>query len=166
MTPAQQSALEGVAGRPLTGDDVLSIDTLLVADNRNDVAISSLLSVGRTRLTARMIGERGIMAVLGTIEGEACLQAFESFATTPLLPAHPLAPHHAGIKRMLGWLKTDEGLDVGTPQAAGLLGIMVQLGTLQATWVNAILALAKTPDPINVNIVSNALNIAEGRMTL
>lgn len=166
MTPAQQSALEGVAGRALTAPEVAAIDPLLSADNRKDVAIASVLSTGRTRLTSRMIGERGIMAALGTVEGEACLKAFETFAATPLVEPHPLAKHHPGIKRMLGWLKTDAGLDIGTPQASVLLGTMAQLGVLQAVWVSAILALAQTPNPIATNSVSNALNIAEGRMTL
>lgn len=166
MTPAQQSALEGVAGRVLTAPEIAAIDPLLTADNRKDVAIASILSTGRTRLISRMIGERGIMAALGTIEGEACLQAFETFAATPLVALHPLAPHHGGIKRMLGWLKTDAGLDIGTPQAAILLGFMVAVGALQQSWVTAILALAQTPNPIQVNSVSDALNIAEGRMTL
>ena len=166
MTPAQQTALEGVAVRALTAQEVEDIDPLLDPDNRNDVAIAAILSVGRTRLQSRMIGERGIMAALGTVEGEACLAAFEAFAASTLPDEHPLKRHHAGIKRMLSWLKTDAGLDIGTPQAGELLGIMAQLGILDGAWVATIMALAQVADPIAVADVSRVLNAAEGRMQL
>ena len=43
MTPAQQTALETVAGRALTPDEITSIDAYL--PDRNDVEIAAILSV-------------------------------------------------------------------------------------------------------------------------
>lgn len=167
MTPAHKTALEGLIARALTAPEVDAITPLLAnPDDRNDVAVAAVLSAGRVRLQSRMIGERGIMAALGTVEGEACLAAFEAFAATTLPAEHPLKAHHAGIKRMLSWLKTDAGLDIGTPQAGQLLGIMAQLGILEGAWVVTIMALAQVADPIAVADVSRALNAAEGRMQL
>lgn len=40
MTPAQQTALESLAGRPLSDDEIAAIDPLL--PERNDVAIATL----------------------------------------------------------------------------------------------------------------------------
>ena len=112
-------------------------DYQLIADEVN--------AARQPTLSFYTIGERGIIGALGTIEGEACLQAFESFSATPLDHGHPLQPHYAGIKRLLGWLKTPEGLDIGNVQAATLLGAMAQSGILQQAWVDGLLALATKP---------------------
>ena len=45
MTPAQLSALEGVAGRPLTAPEIAAIEPLL--PERNDVAIAAIINAGQ-----------------------------------------------------------------------------------------------------------------------
>ncbi len=128
---------------------------------RNDAGIAAALSEGRTRPRTRMITERGVISILGPIEGEALLQGLEQFAAATLPVEHPLAAHHAGIKRIIGWLKPpSEGVDIGDPLTAQLLGTLAALGTQGITTVrvNALLAMAREPDPISVDAVSAALN--------
>ena len=128
---------------------------------RNDAGIAAALSEGRTRPRTRMITERGVISILGPIEGEALLQGLEQFAAATLPAEHPLAAHHAGIKRIIGWLKPpSEGVDIGDPLTAQLLGTLAALNTQGVTTerVNALLAIAREPDPISVDAVSAALN--------
>ena len=99
---------------------------------RNDTAIAAALSVGRTRLQSRLITERGVISALGPIEGEALLQGLEGFAAAALPPEHPLAAHHAGIKRVIGWLRPpSEGVDIGDPLTQQLLDFFGRLGPCQ-----------------------------------
>lgn len=128
---------------------------------RRDPQIAVALSAGRTRPRTRMITERGVISILGPIEGEALLQGLEQFAAATLPVEHPLAAHHAGIRRIIGWLKPpSEGVDIGDPLTAQLLGTLAALGTQGITTVrvNALLAMAREPDPISVDAVSAALN--------
>lgn len=128
---------------------------------RNDTAIAAALSTGRTRLVSRLITERGVISALGPVDGEALLAGLEAFAAAALPPEHPLAVHHAGIKRVIGWLRPpSEGVDIGDPLTQQLLGTMVALGVagVTAPRVTALLALAATADPISVDAVSSALN--------
>lgn len=167
MTPAQLAALEGIRGRPLTPDEVAAIEPYIAdPDNRNDVKITELLSAGRTRIETRMIGERGIVDALDVEDGEACVAALESFAANAPPGNHPLATKHAGIKRMVAWLKTDAGLDIGNAKAHLLLNALAQVGVLQQAWVNVLIALTLKPDPFPMAEVSYRLNVADGRMTL
>lgn len=126
-------------------DEIQALDPALLA-SRDYQAIADAINAARPPvLSLYTIGERGIIAALGTIEGEACLQAFEAFSATPLPSGHPLEAHYPGIKRLLGWLKTAEGVDIGNAQAATLLGAMAQVGILQQAWVDGLLSLATKP---------------------
>jgi len=126
-------------------DEIKTLDAALVA-SLDYQAIADALNAARPPvLSLCTIGERGIIAALGTIEGEACLQAFEVFSATPLPSGHPLEAHYPGIKRLLGWLKTAEGVDIGNVQAATLLSAMAQVGILQQAWADGLLALATKP---------------------
>jgi hypothetical protein len=129
--------------------------------DRNDVGIAAALSEGRTRPRPRLITERGVISILGPIEGEGLLQGLEQWAAATLPVEHPLAAHHAGIRRIIGWLKPpSEGVDIGDPLTAQLLGTLAALGAQGITTVrvNALLAMAREPDPISVDAVSAALN--------
>ena len=126
-------------------DDIQALAPALLV-SRDYQAIADAINAARQPvLSLYTIGERGIIAALGTIEGEACLQAFEVFSATPLPSGHPLEAHYPGIKRLLGWLKTAEGVDIGNVQAATLLGAMAQVGILQQAWVDGLLSLATKP---------------------
>jgi len=162
MTPAQQTALEAVAGRALTPGEIVAIDALLPV--RNDVQIAAILSAGRVTLTPHEIGERGILDVLGPVAGDAFLSALESITGADQLPA-PLQPFYGAIRRGVAWLKTN-GLDIGSPTTRALLDSLANFGIVDGTAVTAIKARAEQPDPIHYNAISDALNVAEGRMTL
>lgn len=162
MTPAQQSALETVAGRPLSPVEIVAIEPYLLA--RNDVQIAAILSAGRVRLIPNEIGERGILGVLGPIDGDAFLSALEAITTPEALPA-PIRPYFGAIRRGVGWLKTN-GLDVGSPTTRALLDALAAGGIVSAAAVEAIKAKGEQADPYHYNTISDALNIAEGRMTL
>ena len=162
MTPAQQSALETVAGRALTAGEIVAIDALLA--DRNDIQIAAILSAGRVTLTPHEMGERGILDLLGPVDGDAFLSALESITSADQLPA-PLRPYYGAIRRGVSWLKTD-GLDVGSAATRSLLDGMAGAGIVDAAAVAAIKARAEQADPINYNAVSDALNIAEGRLTM
>lgn len=131
---------------------------------RNDAGIAAALSEGRTRPHTRMITERGVISILGPIEGEALLQGLEQFAAATLPVEHPLAAHHAGIRRIIGWLRPpSEGVDIGDPLTAQLLQTLAAIGTpgITSGRVAVLLAAAREPDPIDVGAVSAALNARE-----
>lgn len=129
---------------------------------RNDTAIAAALSVGRIRYQSRLITERGVISALGPVEGEALLAGLEAFAAADPATLPPqIAPAHAGIKRVIGWLKAPaEGVDIGDPLTHQLLDTMVALGVqgVTAERVAAIKALAAVPDPVDLSAVSAALN--------
>lgn len=129
---------------------------------RNDTAIAAALSEGRTKYTTRLITERGIISALGPVEGEALLAGLEAFAAAdPATLPEQIAPAHAGIARVIGWLKPpSEGVDIGDPLTHQLLDTMVALGVqgVTAERVAAVKALAAVVDPIDLSAVSAALN--------
>ena len=132
----------------------------LVAE-RNDRAVAAALSAGRTRQRSRLITERGVISALGPVEGEALLAGLEAFAAAELPPEHPLAAAHAGIARVIGWLKPpSEGVDIGDPLTEQLLGTLVALGTPGVTTerVAVLLALAREADPVDLHQLSNLLS--------
>lgn len=148
----------------MTLNDEIQAVSPATLQSRDFQAIANEVNANRpAKLGHYTIGERGIIATLGTIEGEACLQAFEAFSTTPLDPGHPLEPHYPGIKRLLSWLKTAEGVDIGNAQAATLLGAMAQVGILQQSWVDGLLALATKPAvPVSSGEVEVAMKNDDG----
>lgn len=146
--------------RALVGGRALSTEEQAMVVARNDAGLAASLSVGRKRVQSRMISERGVMAALGTIDGEACLQAFEDFAASDLAEGHPLKANHKGIKRMLSWLKSDAGLDIGTAEAHQMLGAMANpaIDVIQPEWAEVLTELTKVDDPVHMNTVSEILN--------
>lgn len=154
----------------MTNDEVLAaINAKVLADplfdalvsDRRDTEITAALNADSTSYTLRshQITERGVMAAIGVENGEALLAALEAFAASTLPPEHPLASKHAGIKRMLGWLKTDAGLDIGGAEAQQLLGVLGQLGVINATHAGVIAALARNAvRPFNQDQVGYVLN--------
>lgn len=166
MKPEQKLALEGIVGAALTDEQVAAIEPLLDPENRNDVQIAAALSVGRVKLLERFISERGVIALLGTRDGDAFLRALEDFGTAMLPAEHPLKADQAGIRRVIGWLRTEAGVDLGVPASQMLLGALGATGVVNAAHAAQVAALAQVADPISYNAVSTALNLAEGRPTL
>lgn len=151
MTPAQQSALGGLVSRSLTGEEIAAIDLLLPA--RNDVAIANILSIGRVKTQPTPIGIGTVLAVMAPSGGEF-LNALESMGASD-----------ANVKWALKMID-QQTFDVGHPVTrTHLEAFSVAVPTMAAA-VGALLSVAEVADPIHYNDVSDALNIAEGRVTL
>ena len=148
MTPAQQTALEAVAGRALTEDEIDAIDPLL--PDRKDVQIAAILSVGRVTTAYTEIGNGLILATIGLASGNTLLDYLATDATF----------------RHVRPLLEQGRLDVSSALVRGALDQFAAGGVITQTEADVLKALAETPNPIHYNAVSDALNIAEGRMTL
>lgn len=143
MTPAQQSALEAVAGRALAGDELAALGPLV--DVRNDAAIAAALSVGRTRIESTFVGVGRVMDCLGPVEGAAVLDALDALRAT-------VSP----VK--WAWLLLERGeLDVGLASVRGQIDALVP-DVMTADQAQVLKDLAMRPDPIPLNVVSEALN--------
>ncbi len=116
---------------------------------------AAALSVGRTKLAPRRIKEPGVVSALGVEAGEDVLSALEAFADATA--SGPLAAKHKGIKRMIGWLKTPDGLDIGDPLAQQLLDALAATGVLAPASVSKIKSLAQAPAPVSASEISEAV---------
>jgi hypothetical protein len=114
----------------------------------NTTAIAEALSANRTKLGERLITERRIMSALGIEAGEAFLSALEAFGVATLAADHPLKAAQPGLKRVLAWLKTDQGIDVGDPLAQQMLTVLAQLNIVDTASANTVKALARVADPV------------------
>ncbi len=151
MTPAQQSALEGLISRSLNGDEITAIDFLL--PERNDVAIAAILSTCRVKTQPTPIGIGTVLAVMAPSGGEF-LNALESMGATD-----------ANVKWALKMIEQGT-FDVGHQATRAQLNDFAIKAPAMSAAIAALLVVAESPDPIQVGAVSDALNIAEGRMTL
>lgn len=151
MTPAQQSALETVAGRSLTPDETILIEGYL--QNRNDVQIADVLSAGRVNIVPTPIGIGTVLAVMAPSGGDF-LNALEALGATD-----------ANVKWSLKMIEQST-FDVGHPVTRTQLQAFAAANPGLAPAIVALLAVAEQPDTIHYNVVSDALNIAEGRLTL
>ena len=150
MTPAQQAALEAVAGRPLLDSEINAIDPLL--PDRNDVAISALLPP-KVTIVSTPIGIGTILAVLAP-NGGAFLDALET-----------LGQSDSNVKWALKLIE-QSNFDVGMEATRQQMQAFAQAAPSFAAGIAALLATAERSEPIHYNAVSDALNIAEGRLTL
>ena len=161
MTPAQQTALEGVAGRALTAQEVSDIDPLLDPDNRNDVAIAAILSVGRVTVGEYWLTDRGLVSDLVMAHGNTDL------ADSILTKLDTLAAQSRSTRAMMNRLENDaRGINFGDPALRAQFQILGSAGIFTAEEVDALLALASKPSPLSFDAVSRALNVAEGRAQL
>ena len=151
MTPAQQSALEGLVGRKLTAIEIAAIDTQLT--DRNDVAIAAILSTDRVRVVPMRIGVGTIMAKMRP-NGGAFLDALEQLTTTD-----------SNVKWTLMLIK-QSNFDIGLAETREELANFAASHPELATAIAALLAVPEVTDPIHYNAVSDVLNVAEGRLTL
>lgn len=161
MTNEQRLALETVSGRALTAADVAVLDPLLDWDSRNDAAIAAHLSVGRTAIRPTLLTDIGLIGRLmpehGTGMVESILGKLKAMANSSEL-----------VEAARNKLRGQNGLDFGDASVRAQIVALGQLpaGGLTSSEVAALLAVAVVPDPLSINTVSDALNIAEGRLTL
>lgn len=113
------------------------------------------------------VTERGVVATLGLLDGEAFIAALESFASpeNELPPEHPLYAYKPGIARQLAWLKKD-GIDVGSAPARDLLDALAATGIVNAQHAAEIKALAAEIAPVRVMDVRRAIWNDDGSRAL
>ena len=150
MTPAQQFALESVAGHSLTAEQIAAIEPYLA--DRNDVAIASILPT-KVVIVSTPIGIGTILAVLAP-NGGAFLDALESAGQSD-----------PNVKWALKLIE-QSNFDVGMAATRAQMAAFAQAAPAFADGIAALLATAERAEPIHYNAVSDALNIAEGRLTL
>lgn len=153
MTPAQQAALKGIAGRELTQQEIEQIDPLLGPNNRNDVAIAALLSAGRTRPVHTEIGIGTILAKLGA-SGGAWLDALDA-----------MGQQDSNVKWSMVLIR-DGRFRIDMAEARAAMQTLATNVPGLAAGIAALLTLGVEPDPLPVTDVSRELNIAEGRVNL
>lgn len=81
---------------------------------------------------SRFITERGIMAECK--DGNAILDALED-----------AAPSNSAIRRAVGFLKQDAGLDIGAPYTLGMIQQLVAESVIPQDWADQLKALAMAP---------------------
>lgn len=150
MNPAQQSALEAIAGRGLTADEMAAIDPHLAS--RNDGAIAALLPAA-VNVVPTPIGVGTILAVMAPSGGDF-LNGLEGMAASD-----------ANVKWSLKLIERGE-FDIGHPVTRLQLSAFAQVNPALAPAISALLAVAERTEPVSTNAVSDALNIAEGRAAL
>lgn len=150
MTPAQQFALESVAGQSLTAEQIAAIEPYLA--DRNDVAIASILPA-KVVIVSTPIGIGTILAVLAP-NGGAFLDALEAAGQSD-----------PNVKWALKLIE-QSNFDVGMAATRAQMVAFAQAAPVFADGIAALLATAERAEPIPYNAVSDALNIAEGRITL
>ena len=151
MTDEQRLALEAIVGRELTGEERITISGLWLS-SRNDVEIAALLSRGRVKTKSTPIGIGTCLAVMAPLGGNF-LNTLEEIGATD-----------ANVKWALKMIEQGT-FDVGHPVTRAQLAAFAATTLSMADSVGALMAVAEVADPIHYNIISDALNIAEGRMT-
>lgn len=125
------------------------------ADVADEAAIAAALPPAVT-LQAEHITERGVVAALGVLDGEAFLVALETFVASALPPEHPLKAYQPGIARQIAWLKTG-GIDVGSAPARDLLDALAAVGVIDAAHAAVIKAQAEVRTPVSAMDVRRAI---------
>jgi hypothetical protein len=152
MTPEQKAALEGLVGRELLPAEITQIDQIIGI--RNDVAIEAILSAGRTVHGSTQIGPGTVIAVMGDPRGGRFLDAVQELGVEDRTVYWGMDPVRRG------------SLDLSVP--AAVTSLIALKGKLPeyAVDIDKLLLVGVVRDPVGVNRVSDALNKAEGRMTL
>lgn len=156
MTPDQQTAIETVAGRLLTADELAAIDALLPA--RNDVQIADIINAGR-------------LAVVQSIRVEDVFDVLYASGDYMTLKAAQLAGNTLATMAF-SMLADAKAIGPGTvnleaPVTVSLLDQLVAAELLSLSGNAALLAKATVrQQAIHYTTLSDALNVAEGRLTL
>lgn len=156
MTPAQQAALESVAGRALIAVEVEAIDHLL--PDRNDVQIAVILTAGQPDVRKSMSVE-DVFEILYTSGDYITIKAAQ-------LSGNSLAA------MVLAGLKDAKSIGPGlvnldAPQTAALCDQLQAANLLSQPGRDALESASMVRSaPIDYNAISDALNVAEGRLTL
>lgn len=150
------AALNTLLGAPLA--DWQEAQVLLHLPARRDDLITQVLNEGRhpsrIKVQKTLGGIGTVLEVLGPEAGAAVLDGLEA-----LKAANPAVKW--------AWFLIERGeLDFGSPATRGMIDQLVEAGALPAAAGSALKAVAEHYSPLTVNEVSDALNVAEGRLTL
>lgn len=149
MTPAQQSALDALAGRTLSAEEVSQIDTEL-ADGRLN-AIAPILSTGRTRVGTVSVGNLASWAAATGMRA-----AIEDHAINTASPLRSIA---LALRDVL--VGGTDGIRLDLPANAAMLAAWVSAGVLSTEHRDELLALATSADPVTDAQVQAALEAAQ-----
>ena len=135
----------------MTADEIraaIAADPALQALVPDTQAIAAALSVGRTRYVETQIGVGSIIEVLGLA------------AANPVLDALYASPDYRHVKPLL-----DQGrLRLDVVAQAGMLQPLVTGGLLTQAQLDALVARAKEPDPVDEYAVRMALYNDDGSL--
>lgn len=148
LTQSHIDALAGVVGRQLTADEIAALEPFVAA--RNDGAIAALLSKGRTKHGPTQIGSGTVMAALGDRGGDF-LDAVEALGGTDRNVYWGFDPVRRGV------------LDLSIPAARAQLAVLKSKLPAHADDLDKLLLVGVIADPLSIDVVSVALNKAEGR---
>ena len=153
MTPAQQVALEALAGRALTADEIATIGPSV--DARRDDLIEAALNAGRTKYAETRKVEIGVIGAYaaGPVAADALLAKLEGYAEA----AQPLSRL---VGRALKAMAVEPGLNLGDPSTHAMLSALVAQSVITADEAEGLMAIARVPDPIPRDAISRALNKA------
>ena len=159
ITLQQRQALEALKGEPLTAGQIAELEPLLNWDNRNDVTIAALLSAWRPDVLRSLPVQEVFDILFASGDYTALKQA--------QLAGDPRAVIAFGVlldSRQLGSGMVNLQLQATT----SLLDSLQAAPALLTQQGRAALTTAATgrPAAISVREVSDALNLAEGRLTL
>lgn len=142
--------------------------------SRNDVAIAAAVSEGRTRsdgitkFSSLGISERfpPIGPLPGPLAAELVFQKLEGFAAAAIAGTDPAGKLLGGaIVRQMKHLE-GSGMAIGSPAVAAMLSQIVAMDGLTQEEMEGLIGVAAVPDPVSVSDVSDALNAAQGLLTL
>jgi hypothetical protein len=152
MTPAQQAAIEAVYGKPLTAQQATDITAWVTA--RNDAAVATYLSTGRTKQAmvpiSSFLGWAAATGMRAVIEDAAHLSASPYYGT---LRSAALA--------MLDIIANKTDLDLSASAMGqgnlAMLGAWVTAGAINSAQEAQLVAMATVADPITAIQIGDAL---------
>ena len=153
MTPAQQVALEALAGRALTADEASQIDAMTAAGSIGTIA--AMLSAGRTTYATTRKVEIGLIGSHpgGPVAADALLAKLEAYAEA----GQPLSRL---VGRALKAMAVEPGLNLGDPSTHAMLSALVAQSVITADEAEGLMDIARVPDPLPRDAISRALNKA------
>ena len=139
MNSAQQAAIESLAGRALTAEEIA------LATCRKDASLAESLSVNRVATQPTPIGIGTVLAVMAPSGGDF-LNALEGMGAAD-----------SNVKWALKMIEQGT-FDVGHPVTRAQLQAFAVAAPSMAPAIEALLRVAVHPDPVSVDTVSAILN--------
>lgn len=150
-------------------DEIRARCSQTVLDSRDDAAIATAVSQGRTRLQSITVSERGVRSALSIVDGASFIKLLRDLSAATTAPAWVTGVCDAlGIPASIRWAYLDtlqcaypwlqrEGLDVGAKTTRDMLDLIAAGNPPLAAACQAIKALAEVADPIDPYTVRRAV---------